>query len=86
MVDLVSLLGSLVSSKGKILIPGINELVDKVTEDERKLYGPIDFDLENFRKDIGVKKLMYDTKELSLMHRWRFPSLSIHGTKPFCIP
>ncbi|XP_041367448.1 cytosolic non-specific dipeptidase-like [Gigantopelta aegis] len=79
MVDLVALLGTLVTNKGKILIPGINELVAKVTEEEKKLYEPIDFDHEDYRKDIGAKKLIHDTKELCLMHRWRFPSLSIHG-------
>ena len=75
----MALLGSLVTNKGKILIPGINELVAKVTEDEKKLYGPIDFDLDDYKKDIGVKTLMHDTKEQCLMHRWRFPSLSVHG-------
>ena len=39
----------------------------------------VDFDKEEYRSDIGAKKLMHDTKEKILQHRWRFPSLSIHG-------
>lgn len=29
--------------------------------------------------DIGANGLLHKTKEDILMHRWRFPSLSIHG-------
>jgi hypothetical protein len=32
-------------SSGRILIPGINDTVAPVTEDERSSYDPIDFDL-----------------------------------------
>jgi len=34
---------------------------------------------EDYRKDIGHNKLLYDNKPDLLMHRWRYPSLSIHG-------
>ncbi|CAG2211020.1 CNDP2 [Mytilus edulis] len=45
MTDLTAILGSLVDVNGKILIPGIYDTVAPVTDDERKSYGPIDFDL-----------------------------------------
>ena len=45
MVDLVHLLSSLVGQDGKILIPGIYDSVDPVSEAEKASYGPIDFDL-----------------------------------------
>ena len=45
MVDLVALLNELVDPRGKILIPGIYDSVDPLTEEERQLYEPIDFDL-----------------------------------------
>jgi hypothetical protein len=45
MVDLVSVLNELVDSKGKILIPGIYDAVTPLTDEERSLYEPIDFDL-----------------------------------------
>ena len=73
---------SLCFSQGKIQIPGISEHVLPVTDAERALYGPIDFDPESFRQDSGATgKLRFSTKEDILMHRWRFPSLSIHGVE-----
>jgi hypothetical protein len=43
MIDLVSLLNSLVDAKGKILIPGIYDSVAPLTEEEKKSYETIDF-------------------------------------------
>ncbi|NWH73151.1 CNDP2 dipeptidase, partial [Piaya cayana] len=54
--------GSLVDKKGKILIPGINEAVAPVTDEELALYEKIDFDLEEYAKDVGATKLLHDTK------------------------
>ena len=34
---------------------------------------------EEYRQEIGTERLMHDTKEKILQHRWRNPSLSIHG-------
>ncbi|XP_033915103.2 beta-Ala-His dipeptidase-like isoform X2 [Acipenser ruthenus] len=79
MTDLVALLDSLVDSRGRILVPGINEAVAPLTEEEEKRYQGIEFDLEAHKKDSGVTKFLYDTKEEILQHRWRYPSLSIHG-------
>lgn len=44
MADLIALLDTLVDNKGRILIPGIYDSVAKLTEEEKKLYEPIDFD------------------------------------------
>ncbi|KAI0213340.1 Cytosolic non-specific dipeptidase [Lamellibrachia satsuma] len=79
MTDLVKLMGSLVDSKGKILVPGISDQVAALTEEEVKSYKPIDFDIEDYRKDMGHSRLIHDKKEDVLMHRWRYPSLSLHG-------
>ncbi|KAL4225624.1 Metallopeptidase M20 [Mactra antiquata] len=79
MNDLIHIMGSLVDLNGKILIPGINEAVTELTESEKKLYEPIDFDPNEYKDDIGVKKLIHDSKENVLMARWRYPSLSLHG-------
>lgn len=82
MVDLVHLFSKLVDQKGKILVPGVNELVDPLTAEEDALYEPIDFDPEEFRQDIGADRLLHtgeDSKKKILQHRWRYPSLSIHG-------
>ncbi|KGL83408.1 Beta-Ala-His dipeptidase, partial [Tinamus guttatus] len=79
MTDLVALLDSLVDSTGHIQIPGIYDSVAALTEEERKLYESIEFDIEEQKNNSGVKKFLYDTKEEILLHLWRYPSLSIHG-------
>ena len=45
MTDLVAVMGSLLDSKGKILVPGIYDTVAKLTRAEEDLYEPIDFDM-----------------------------------------
>jgi len=82
MNDLVHLMSKLADVNGKILIPGVNDTVADVTEDELKTYEKIDFDPEEYKKDIGLSKesrMLSDTKAGLLMNRWRFPSLSLHG-------
>uniref|UniRef100_H2ZQD7 Peptidase M20 dimerisation domain-containing protein n=1 Tax=Ciona savignyi TaxID=51511 RepID=H2ZQD7_CIOSA len=79
MGDLIAVMSSLVDKKGKILIPGVCDAVLPVTKDELLTYDPIDFDLEEYKKDVGVDGLLHPTKRDILMHRWRFPSLSLHG-------
>lgn len=48
--------------KGKILIPGINEAVAPVTEEELELYDQIDFDLEEYARDVGTETLLHSCK------------------------
>lgn len=79
MTDVIALLNSLLDNNGRIQIPGIYESVAPVTDDEAILYTDIDFDLEEYCKDIGCDRLMHSSKAQVLMHRWRHPSLSIHG-------
>ncbi|PVD33413.1 hypothetical protein C0Q70_04669 [Pomacea canaliculata] len=79
MADLIALMNSLVDARGKILVPGVYESVKKLTEEEMALYESIDFDLEEYRQDVGVQRLIHNKKEDILMHRWRYPSLSLHG-------
>jgi cytosolic nonspecific dipeptidase len=79
MIDLVALLNELVDAKGKILVPGIYDSVAKVTDDEMKLYDPIDFDCNAYTEESGCFDLIHKDKMNTLMHKWRYPSLSIHG-------
>ena len=85
MIKLVHLLGKLVDDKGNILIPGVNKLVAPLTLEEDALYDNIDFDHEEFARDVGTERLYHhdhpDCKKLTLQHRWRYPSLSIHGVE-----
>ncbi|VEU41070.1 unnamed protein product [Pseudo-nitzschia multistriata] len=84
MTDLISLMGTLVeSSSGKILVPGVYDSVAPVTPEEEALYETIDFDLESFKEENGIKsisdKLLCHDKKNLLMNRWRNPTLSLHG-------
>lgn len=80
MSDLIYLMNSLVDVNGKILVPGIMDDVAAVTKEEQDIYKKIDFDPEDYRKDIGSSQLIHKgDKAQTLMHRWRFPSLSLHG-------
>lgn len=49
MVDLIALLNTLVDSKGRIQIPGVYDSVAKLTDEEKKLYEPIDFNPVSYR-------------------------------------
>ncbi|XP_048363899.1 cytosolic non-specific dipeptidase-like [Sphaerodactylus townsendi] len=77
--DLVFLLSTLVNSSGHIRIPGIYEAVAPLTEKEKGIYEKTEFDAEKIKAKFGIKNFTYNTKEEILMHRSRYPSLSIHG-------
>lgn len=81
MVDLSHVLAKLVDPKGKILIPGIMDMVAPLTDEEDKLYDNIKFDLEGFEQNIGSKTVLHDNVKPALQARWRYPSLSIHGVE-----
>lgn len=81
MTDLMRIMGSLVDSSGKILVDGVMDDVKRVTPEEEALYASIDFDLESYKEEnkIVTGKLLHDNKKDLLMHRWRYPTLSLHG-------
>ncbi|KAL1516690.1 hypothetical protein ABEB36_000570 [Hypothenemus hampei] len=80
MNDLIHILGTLTDKNGQILVTNINNEVVSVTPEEQRLYDKIKFSVSEFKEDIGSKQLLHnEDKTKILMHRWRFPSLSIHG-------
>lgn len=80
MSDLIYLLNTLVDKDGTILINGINNEVAPLSAKEKELYGKIEFDVDSYRKGINTKLLLHNEDKVELlMHRWRYPSLSIHG-------
>ena len=81
MTDLMHILGRLVDTNGRIQIPGINEMVAPVTDEEKKLYPDISYTMDNLYESIGSKTSIFENKEETLMARWRFPSLSVHGVE-----
>lgn len=79
MTDLTAIMNTLVDEKAKILVPGIYDSVAPLTEEERKLYENIDFDMDDYREDIKHGRLVQSKKAEVLMYRWRYPALSLHG-------
>ena len=81
MTDLVRVLGKLVDTDGKIQIPGINEMVAPLSNDEKSLYGNISYTMDNLYESLGSQSSIHADKENTLMARWRYPSLSVHGVE-----
>ena len=81
MTDLVRILAQLVDGNGKILVPGVSDMVAPLTEKEDALYDDIDFSVDELHAACGSKTGLHDNKKDILKHRWRYPSLSIHGVE-----
>ncbi|KAK6456975.1 glutamate carboxypeptidase-like protein [Scheffersomyces xylosifermentans] len=79
MTDLIKVMSTLVDSIGKILIPGVSDMVAPLTDKEDALYDAIDFSVEELNAASGSKTSLHDNKKDILKHRWRYPSLSLHG-------
>ncbi|KAH8688885.1 putative glutamate carboxypeptidase [Talaromyces proteolyticus] len=79
MTDLVTLLSKLVDSQGNIQVPGLMDLVAPVTEVEAQLYPGISYSMDDLHESLGSTTSIHPTKERTLMARWRYPSLSVHG-------
>ena len=79
MTDLFSIMSKLVDQKGRIMIPGIYDQVAKLTEEEKNRLNAVDFNLKDFQDAFGGKGTIYDNEFDTLAHRWRYPSLSLHG-------
>lgn len=79
MTDLVRIMATLVDTDGKIQIPGIMEQVAPVSAEEETLYDNISFTMETLHDSLGSKTTIFEDKKPTLMARWRYPSLSLHG-------
>ena len=79
MTDLVKVMSTLVDSQGVIQIPGIKEMIAPLTDEEEKLYDVIDFSIEELNAAAGSDTALHQKKQDILKHRWRYPSLSLHG-------
>ncbi|CAB3995721.1 RNA-directed DNA polymerase from mobile element jockey, partial [Paramuricea clavata] len=79
MSDLVALFSTLIDEKGNILVPGVNDSVRELTSEEEALYANLDFDMATYQAELGAHGLTTEDNKNTLMRRWRYPSLSIHG-------
>ncbi|THH16890.1 hypothetical protein EW146_g3820 [Bondarzewia mesenterica] len=76
--DLIHLLGTLTSGDGTILVPGVNDTVRALADDEKVLYEEMDFTTGDVTDATGDTLVTTDKVQL-LMKRMRYPSLSLHG-------
>ena len=61
-------------------LENISDLFLFCIPEELDTYKNIDFDVHDYKNDIKTPKLTYDGDKIkTLMSRWRFPSLSLHG-------
>ena len=84
MTDLTYLMSRLIEpGTGKILIDGLMDDVKPVTEEEEALYKNLEFSVDEFKQENRIdtvsNRLLHEDKRVLLMHRWRYPSLSLHG-------
>ncbi|KAF3086195.1 Cys-Gly metallodipeptidase [Orbilia oligospora] len=79
MTDLTNIMTTLVDNTGKLLIDGIYDQVAPLTEAEKERYQSIDFSMDTFYEALGSETVCTDDAQETLMRRWRFPSLSLHG-------
>jgi len=79
MTDLIHVMSRLVTPDCKILIPGVYELVEPLTDKERALYDALDYGILDVEDSAGAKIAVSNDKATVLMGRMREPSLSLHG-------
>jgi len=62
MTELIWMMNQLVDENGKILVEGLMDSVAPLTKEEEAKYTDIDFDVEEYRKDLGAPgQLMHDS-------------------------
>ncbi|KAL6299335.1 CNDP dipeptidase [Sparassis latifolia] len=79
MTDLVLLMSKLVDTNGKILVPGVDEMVSVASQEEKALYAQLDYSVADVENAVGAPIALSDDKVEVLMGRMRYPSLSLHG-------
>ncbi|XP_046592015.1 cytosolic non-specific dipeptidase-like [Neodiprion lecontei] len=85
--DLIYIVNHLVDKSGTLVIPGLDKDMAQVTPDEEKIYSQLKLNIDEYRKDSGIRKFSHDTSlSQSLMHAWRYPSFNLHyvNTVPPC--
>lgn len=81
MTDLVRLMASLVDSNGNILVDGVLDDVKPVTPEEEALYEPIEFDLEEYKKENkSLPRLL--TKPPALLQACTYATLAAFSVRP----
>lgn len=80
---LSKMLAGLVDEEGRIIVPGIQDLVPPLTADERKRFEELPFDEARFREQAGVidSVRLLDRANSAWAKLWRFPSLNVNAVQ-----
>lgn len=76
---LVSMLGSLKDADDRITIPGFYDRVREVSQRERDDFASLPFDVEDFKKGLGLKALWGERGYTPLERVWSRPTLEVNG-------
>lgn len=68
MPDLVYLLNTLVDKDGQILIDGILDDVAPPLPNEEEIYKNIEFDVDEYRTDVGAKRLRHNEDKVNVSY------------------
>jgi acetylornithine deacetylase/succinyl-diaminopimelate desuccinylase-like protein len=64
---------------GRITIPGFNDDVVPLTDEERKAWATLPFNEKKYKKDFGFPKLFGETGYTTLERTWARPTFEING-------
>jgi acetylornithine deacetylase/succinyl-diaminopimelate desuccinylase-like protein len=77
---LIEMISKLKDEKGKVLIPGFYDAVQKPTDDELKAWERLPFNEEEYRKaEVGSDVLTGEPGYSVLYRTWARPTLEVHG-------
>ncbi len=76
---LAKMLGALIDENGRIQIPGFYDAILPMTEREREQFDSLDFNDDDFAKDLGVTELAGEKGFSTLERRWSRPAFDING-------
>ncbi len=76
---LVGILASLHGADGSIAVPGFNDGVPALSEDERAEIAAVEFDEAEYRADLGVAELHGQPGLSTLQRLWTRPTIEING-------
>lgn len=76
---LCDMIASLIDEKGRITIPGFYDKVQELTEDQRKQLAKAPFDLEQYKKSIGIEEVQGEEGYSTIERTGIRPTLDVNG-------
>lgn len=76
---LCRMIASLHDDKGKVTIPGFYEKVAKLSETERKAINKAPFDLDDYKRDLGIEEVAGEEGYTTLERTGIRPTLDVNG-------